>query len=214
LNHSGGSLRGKGLRLPGADDEMGSRRFCLEEKGPVIRQAISCDICGRDKQQTNHWFVAYEHGAELRIAGWSSQARLRTSAKHLCGQTCLHKLVEDYMARTLATRSALPIAERDEEMELPAATHVATDASLTSAIAHPPPARIAAPVQATCIDGYDSTTHVLKPNALTPNQDSEIPVPHPSFKSRIWRAEAWKREQEREMRGALDSSRSRRRSIV
>lgn len=187
----------------------------MEEQGPVIRQAISCDICGRDKQQTNHWFVAYEHGAELRIAGWSSQARLRTSAKHLCGQTCLHKLVDDYMARTLAMRSAVSIAEREnEEMELPAAPHVATDASLTSALAHPHPARITAPVQATCVDGYDSTTQVLKPIALTPSKESEIPVPHPSFKSRTWHAEAWKREQEREMRGALDSSRSHRRSIV
>jgi len=26
----------------------------------VIRQAISCDICGTEKKQTNHWFVAYD----------------------------------------------------------------------------------------------------------------------------------------------------------
>jgi len=42
----------------------------------VIRQAISCDICGRDEQQTNHWFGVHEYGPELRISGWSSQARM------------------------------------------------------------------------------------------------------------------------------------------
>jgi hypothetical protein len=68
----------------------------------VIRQAISFDICGRDKQQANHWFVVYEHGAELRISGWNSQARTSSKSKHLCGQTCLHKLVDDFMARALA----------------------------------------------------------------------------------------------------------------
>jgi hypothetical protein len=185
----------------------------------VIRQAISCDICGRDKQQTNHWFVAYEHGTELRIGGWSSQARLRTSSKHLCGQTCLHKLVDDFMARTLAMRGAASVAEKDdEEMELPLAaqllTPVSTDASLTSATAHPAPARIAAPVPATYVDGYDSSARVLKPIALTPSKEPEAPITQPSFNTRAWRAEAWKREQEREQRSPRKSAGSRRRSIA
>ncbi len=187
----------------------------LEEEGPVIRQAISCDICGRDKQQTNHWFVAYEHGAELRIGGWSSQARLRTSAKHLCGQTCLHKLVDDFMARTLAMRGAPAVAERDDDaMELPEVIPVPTDASLTSAAAHPLPARIVPPVPATYVDGYDSTTRVLKPIALTPSDGPEMPIPQPNFNSRAWREEAWKREKEREKRSVSASSRTRRRSIA
>jgi hypothetical protein len=185
----------------------------------VIRQAISCDICGRDKQQTNHWFVAYEHGTELRIGGWSSQARLRTSSKHLCGQTCLHKLVDDFMARTLAMRGAASAAERDdEEMELPLATHLLTpaptDASLTSAAAHPAATRIAQPIPATYVDGYDSSARVLKPIALTPSKEPDAPITQPGINTRTWRAEAWKREQEREKLSPLNSSRSRRRSIV
>jgi hypothetical protein len=180
----------------------------------VIRQAISCDICGRDKQQTNHWFVAYEHGAELRIGGWSSQPRLRTNAKHLCGQTCLHKLVDDFMARTLAIRGAASVDKQDEAPELPVLTPMPTDASLTSAVAHLSSARIVAPVPATYVDGYDSTARVLKPIALSPGTESEIPIDQPSFTSRAWHAEAWKREKEREERSASDSSRSRRRSIA
>jgi hypothetical protein len=73
----------------------------------VIRQAISCDICGSEKRQTNHWFVAYDQGGELRVAGWSSRNRLRPGSKHLCGQTCLHKLVDEFMAKAISGRATI-----------------------------------------------------------------------------------------------------------
>jgi len=53
----------------------------------VIRQAISCDICGAEKRQ--HWFVASEQAGELRVSGWNSRIHLRAGTKHFCGQTCL-----------------------------------------------------------------------------------------------------------------------------
>ena len=71
----------------------------------MIRQAISCDICAAEKRQTNHWFVAYEQGGELRVSGWTSRHRLRPDSKHLCGQTCLHKLVDEFMAKCIAVRA-------------------------------------------------------------------------------------------------------------
>ena len=49
----------------------------------MIRQAISCDICGAEKRQTNHWFVAYSHGGELRVTGWNASGRMRAGCKHL-----------------------------------------------------------------------------------------------------------------------------------
>ena len=78
----------------------------------MIRQAISCDICGTEKKQTNHWFVAYDQGGELRVSGWNSRNRLRPGSKHLCGQTCLHKLVDDFMAQALSTRVQPSAEER------------------------------------------------------------------------------------------------------
>jgi len=54
----------------------------------VIRQAISCDICGAEKRQTNHWFVASEQAGELRVSGWNSRIHLRAGTTHFCGQTC------------------------------------------------------------------------------------------------------------------------------
>ena len=70
----------------------------------MIRQAISCDVCGSEKRQTNHWFVAFEQAGELRLGGWTSRNRARPNSKHLCGQTCVHKLVDEYMAQIVASK--------------------------------------------------------------------------------------------------------------
>ncbi len=105
----------------------------------MIRQAISCDICGTEKQLTNHWFVAYDLAGELRISGWNSRNRQRAGARHLCGQTCLHKLVDDFMAKAISAR-VQPAADKGSaqsaQEETPRAASPRADASLTSAVAH------------------------------------------------------------------------------
>ncbi len=165
----------------------------------MIRQAISCDICATEKKQTNHWFVASEQGGELRVGGWNSRNRLRPGMKHLCGQTCLHKLVDEFMARTLAVR--VPQSAADEA----AAEHAvaASDACPTADAAYqeiessarlitpPAPARrtpLRAPAELVAMPGRPSVEE-LKP----------LDEP-PRFASRNWRAEAWDRERERERR--------------
>jgi hypothetical protein len=72
----------------------------------VIRQAISCDICGAEKKQTNHWFVAYEQRGELRLSGWQSKLTLRPKVKHLCGQKCVHRLMDEFMAAVSSVADA------------------------------------------------------------------------------------------------------------
>ena len=135
----------------------------------MIRQAISCDICGRDKQQTNHWFVVYEHGAELRVSGWSSQARMSAKAKHLCGQTCLHKLVDEYMARTLAARVAPPVDESMVIEERSILAPMRADASCTSAAVHAACVRLAAP-EVIPIDEFESSARLIDPADLVPEE--------------------------------------------
>jgi hypothetical protein len=170
----------------------------------VIRQAISCDICGSEKKQTNHWFVAYDHGGELRLSGWNSRARLRPGSKHLCGQTCVHKLVDDFMAKALAVRAPRSAAnEAETEVEEQTAQ---TDTSLTSDAAYDevessarliptptpvprarPPLRM--PMELVAVPP--------KPRA----EEAAAPVDEPPrFASRNWRAAAWEREREREAR--------------
>lgn len=65
----------------------------------MIRQVITCDICGSQKRQTNHWFVAWEESGELRITGWNSLHLLSPEKKHLCGETCAHKLISHFLPR-------------------------------------------------------------------------------------------------------------------
>lgn len=192
----------------------------------MIRQAISCDICGTDKQQTNHWFVAYDQGAELRITGWNTRSRLRTGAKHLCGQTCLHKLVDDFMAQTLSTRVP-PVAEQthhDESRSIQPPVRV--DASLTSAAAHPAPQR-SAPARTTPAlpgparpgpvrcephnDEYESSARLIAAPDTSPSKTQTVPAPPPGLNSHTWQTEAWKRELERT---AANPAKNRRRSIA
>jgi hypothetical protein len=76
----------------------------------VIRQAITCDICGSEKQQTNHWFVACDHNGELRLAAWEGQRVRRSGLKHLCGQKCVHRLLDDFMAGHSTAAGHIPVA--------------------------------------------------------------------------------------------------------
>jgi hypothetical protein len=162
----------------------------------MIRQAISCDICGAEKKQTNHWFVAYTHAGELRVSGWGAQRRLRAGSKHLCGQTCLYKLVDEFIAGNVTARAQAPTpdAETDEPI-------AATDTSLTSRVAYtglPSPAQSPATPIPSPLATPPAPAAVI---AIAPSRVAEprkTPVDTtPNYASRHWRAEAWERERER-----------------
>jgi hypothetical protein len=178
----------------------------------MIRQAISCDICAAEKRQTNHWFVAYEQGGELRVSGWTSRHRLRPDSKHLCGQTCLHKLVDEFMAKSIAVRAQ----RRGEAVEAEAEPAVLDDTSLTA-----PAAQVAAATRVAAEAAeVESSARLITTPAPAPPKPAyrplpeivtmpsrplpQIPPPLPAdtlrYASRRWHAEAWERERERELR--------------
>jgi hypothetical protein len=162
----------------------------------LIRQAISCDICGAEKRQTNHWFVAYEQSGELRLSGWTSRHRTRPGSMHLCGHTCLHKLVDDFMARSIAVR---PSAIEADPAPAPIA---ATDTSLTSgaAYAEPGPAiRLVAPAPPPASPQPLHHPPPEPPRFEAGELAASLDEP-PRYASRAWRSEAWERERERERR--------------
>lgn len=70
----------------------------------MIRQAINCDMCGAEKlESTSHWFVADEHGGEIRLRGWEAPAKSsRKSLKHLCGQKCVQRMMDNFTASIVA----------------------------------------------------------------------------------------------------------------
>jgi len=177
----------------------------------VIRQAISCDICGSEKKQTNHWFVAYEQAGELRLAGWNSKNRLRANARHLCGQTCLHKLIDDFMARDRemdgrAQQAAVAGVEAEKPARYPNET---CDTSLIADVAYdieaessarliptPTVRAIPAAISATSVKPLRAPVEMLP--AVRAHLPESLPEEAPRFSSRNWRAEAWERERERE----------------
>ena len=67
----------------------------------MIRQVITCNICGSQKRQTNHWFEAYQETGELRISGLNSLRLLSPETKHLCGEACAHKLISQFLMRSV-----------------------------------------------------------------------------------------------------------------
>ena len=156
----------------------------------MIRQAISCDICGTEKRQTNHWFVAYEHAGELRVSGWTSRHRLRADSKHLCGQTCLHKLVDEFMAKSIAAR---PRTAEDDNTE----HAIANDVALTSAAAH---GEIKSSARLVITPQAPRPTFGAPPSPDQPSPLDVAPADLPHYGSRVWHAEAWQRERERELR--------------
>jgi hypothetical protein len=192
----------------------------------MIRQAISCDICAAEKRQTNHWFVAYEQGGELRVSGWTSRRRLRPDSKHLCGQTCLHKLVDEFMAKSIAVRAQ----RRGEAVEAEAEPAVLDDTSLTAPAAQVAAATRVAATRAAAVEAaaaeaaeaaeVESSARLITAPAPVPPKPvyrplpeivtmpsrplPQIPPPLPAdtlrYASRRWHAEAWERERERELR--------------
>jgi hypothetical protein len=170
------------------------------EANRVIRQAISCDLCGTEKRQTNHWFVAYEAGGELRMCGWHSRHRLRADSKHLCGQTCLHKLVDDFMARAIVAPAKRNVEESENIPQ-------ARDTSLTSDAAHfESSARLIPPAtQAPTPNGAQlGAQHGARPQpelvpALQQPEDFAPVATTVRSASRSLRAEAWERERKREL---------------
>jgi hypothetical protein len=178
----------------------------------VIRQAISCDICGAEKKQTNHWFVAYNQAGELRVSGWNSRNRLRAESKHLCGQTCLHKLVDEFFARTVANRSTVAVSDNvevDDHNSIVASgltENLAYEEVESSARVVPAPAPVTQPRPLIAQPAAIAPSSVVSmPTRLVSSEPRPVSTPpvieQPStYSSRHLRAEAWEREREREMR--------------
>ena len=168
----------------------------------VIRQAICCDICGAEKKQTNHWFMAYDQNGELRVSGWNSRNRLQPGSKHLCGQACLHKLVDEFMARTLVARLQPSVAEDAEVDESIAGSDDSLPANAADLDSEPSARMVAplAPVAPKLPPLRPQAELVAMPERVQAGEPALAPDEPPRYASRNWRAEAWDRERERSLR--------------
>lgn len=83
----------------------------------MIRQAINCDMCGAEKlNSASHWFVADERDGELRLRAWGASKGSQKSLKHVCGQKCVQRLMDNFTAAILAgTHAGKNVKEAEPE---------------------------------------------------------------------------------------------------
>lgn len=64
-------------------------------------EQITCDVCGKQKQAVNHWWLMQTTMTEFRLYRWNEKTvkRLIRLAKHLCGQECVIKAVNEYLSK-------------------------------------------------------------------------------------------------------------------
>jgi hypothetical protein len=62
-----------------------------------------CEVCGKQKEPTNHWFVLRVFGEESRglmqIEPWSETAAEQEGAFHLCGQEHAIQKVSEFLSK-------------------------------------------------------------------------------------------------------------------
>jgi len=63
------------------------------------RTIYSCDQCGAEQAQTNHWFVAYIEGQRLTLQPLHGNEAGRAGAKRfdLCGEACVVRKVSEFL---------------------------------------------------------------------------------------------------------------------
>jgi len=64
------------------------------------RTVYTCNVCGKDKLKTNHWWIAYVSSAPgFMLSPWSDSLAENEEVKTLCGQECLIKAVNEWMQK-------------------------------------------------------------------------------------------------------------------
>lgn len=58
-----------------------------------------CDSCGREKKETNHWFVLEENSTKFILSSFEDglEGEGEGDLMFLCGANCIHKKLERYM---------------------------------------------------------------------------------------------------------------------
>lgn len=65
----------------------------------TIAKRYTCDQCGAERKETNHWFVVLVQPLALNVRLWEKAPRQvmnHKEAKHICGRECLCVLVSQW----------------------------------------------------------------------------------------------------------------------
>ena len=80
-----------------------------------VKSTVICDVCGKERQQTNHWWTAL-----VSSAGWWTIKHYDdndnySGLKHLCGQACVHTMVDAWMSSGAQAAQTVPAIESSTE---------------------------------------------------------------------------------------------------
>jgi hypothetical protein len=86
-----------------------------------IETTVKCDICGVVKQQANRWWRVkvfnYENDEGEHLTVFHSDAVLVEPNKDVCGQSCLHRLIDRWMETGSLDKLEKPQAQPAQESE-------------------------------------------------------------------------------------------------
>jgi len=57
---------------------------------------ITCDVCGKQKQSVNHWWLASVHDG-FWVLPWNETLQIK-EYKHYCGHECAVKAFSEYLS--------------------------------------------------------------------------------------------------------------------
>jgi hypothetical protein len=68
----------------------------------AVKTAYTCDVCGAERKEANHWFVACQThaGLDFHTWGWALREEMLNEERlmHLCGRLCAHKKLDQFLA--------------------------------------------------------------------------------------------------------------------
>jgi hypothetical protein len=75
------------------------------EEGLMTVVTVVCDVCGRKKGETNHWFKAKAGSVGFRVwpaGGAPSELSNLETRRDLCGAACVNKALNNWMEKQRA----------------------------------------------------------------------------------------------------------------
>jgi hypothetical protein len=59
-------------------------------------EIYTCDVCGTQKKESNHWFVLF---SPFYLSTWTNEAQNVEDAVHICSSQCAHKKLEEFLSK-------------------------------------------------------------------------------------------------------------------
>ena len=69
-------------------------------------EGYTCDVCGVQRGESNHWFMSRYGEGYFRIEEWNAQSAKLPTCKHICGSQCATKCLNQTLEQWAAQLAA------------------------------------------------------------------------------------------------------------